>query len=65
MTPDNQACPLIFGEVLFDQFEDGSSVLGGAPFNVAWHLQAFGLQPLLVSRVGDDSYGRCIRGEML
>lgn len=64
MTPDNQACPLIFGEVLFDQFEDGSSVLGGAPFNVAWHLQAFGLQPLLVSRVGDDSYGRCIRGEM-
>ena len=56
--------PLIFGEVLFDQFEDGSSVLGGAPFNVAWHLQAFGMQPLFVSRVGDDSYGRRIRDEM-
>ena len=56
--------PLIFGEVLFDQFEDGSSVLGGAPFNVAWHLQAFGMQPLFVSRVGDDSYGRRIRHEM-
>jgi len=64
MTPSNQACPLIFGEVLFDQFEDGSSVLGGAPFNVAWHLQAFGLRPLFVSRVGDDSYGRRIRDEM-
>lgn len=64
MTPGNQARPLIFGEVLFDQFEDGSSVLGGAPFNVAWHLQAFGLNPLLVSRVGDDSYGRRIRHEM-
>lgn len=64
MTPSIQACPLIFGEVLFDQFEDGSSVLGGAPFNVAWHLQAFGLQPLFVSRVGDDSYGRRIRDEM-
>lgn len=64
MMPDMQIRPLIFGEVLFDQFEDGSSVLGGAPFNVAWHLQAFGLQPLFVSRVGDDSYGRRIRDEM-
>ena len=64
MTPSNLPCPLIFGEVLFDQFEDGSSVLGGAPFNVAWHLQAFGMQPLFVSRVGDDSYGRRIRDAM-
>jgi len=64
MTNDMQLQPLIFGEVLFDQFEDGSSVLGGAPFNVAWHLQAFGLKPLFVSRVGDDSYGRRIRDEM-
>jgi len=64
MTAELPTQPLIFGEVLFDQFEDGSSVLGGAPFNVAWHLQAFGLQPLFVSRVGDDSYGRRIRDEM-
>ena len=32
----------LFGEVLFDHFPDGKRVLGGAPFNVAWHLQAFG-----------------------
>lgn len=64
MATDTQTRPLIFGEVLFDQFEDGSTVLGGAPFNVAWHLQAFGVQPLFVSRVGDDSYGRRIRDEM-
>lgn len=64
MANNVQLQPLIFGEVLFDQFEDGSSVLGGAPFNVAWHLQAFGLKPLFVSRVGDDSYGRRIREEM-
>jgi len=64
MTAEKQTQPLIFGEVLFDQFEDGTSVLGGAPFNVAWHLQAFGMQPLLVSRVGDDSYGRIIRDAM-
>jgi fructokinase len=64
MTAELPTQPLIFGEVLFDQFEDGSSVLGGAPFNVAWHLQAFGMQPLFVSRIGDDSYGRRIRDEM-
>ena len=47
----------IFGEVLFDHFPDGSRVLGGAPFNVAWHLQAFGQSPRLISRIGNDSEG--------
>jgi fructokinase len=49
--------PVVFGEVLFDRFEDGTSVLGGAPFNVAWHLRGFGLDPFFVSRVGRDSAG--------
>lgn len=49
--------PLIFGEVLFDRFPDGSSVLGGAPFNVAWNLRGFGLNPLFISRVGRDVAG--------
>ncbi len=57
--------PLVFGEVLFDHFPDGSMVLGGAPFNVAWHLQAFRQAPLFVSRVGDDALGRNIRSAML
>jgi fructokinase len=48
--------PAIFGEVLYDRFP-GQSVLGGAPFNVAWHLQAFGQNPLLISRVGEDELG--------
>jgi len=47
--------PLLFGEVLFDHFPDGHKVLGGAPFNVAWHLQGFGLQPLFISRLGEDA----------
>jgi fructokinase len=55
----------IFGEALFDQFPDGSSVLGGAPFNVAWHLQAFGRQPDFISRVGNDAPGAKIRAAML
>jgi len=49
--------PLIFGEILFDQFEDGSQVLGGAPFNVAWHLQGFGLKPKILSGIGTDALG--------
>jgi len=52
--------PLIFGEVLYDSFPDGSVVLGGAPFNVAWHLQGFGLSPIFVSRIGDDELGERI-----
>ena len=56
--------PVVIGEVLFDVFPDGSRVLGGAPFNVAWHLQAFGLQPLVVTRVGDDPAGERVRDAM-
>jgi fructokinase len=52
--------PVLFGETLYDCFPDGQSVLGGAPFNVAWHLQALGASPLLFSRVGDDEAGRRI-----
>jgi len=55
---------LVAGEVLFDIFEDGSHILGGAPFNVAWHLHGLGLNPLLVSAVGDDMYGDEIRKSM-
>ncbi len=57
--------PVIFGEVLFDCFEDeGIDVLGGAPFNVAWHLQGFGLQPAFISRIGDDDRGRQVHQAM-
>lgn len=56
--------PVIFGEVLFDRFPDGSAVLGGAPFNVAWHLQAFGLQPLFISSIGADPLGDQVRAAM-
>jgi fructokinase len=56
---------IIFGEVLFDCFPDGNVVLGGAPFNVAWHLQAFGISPLFISRIGNDSYGEMVREAMI
>lgn len=61
----NQPVPVIFGEVLYDCFPDGNRVLGGAPFNVAWHCHAFGLKPLFISRVGDDQLGHNIHTAML
>lgn len=60
----NKSSPLIFGEVLFDCFPDGRVVLGGAPFNVAWHCQAFGLNPVFISRVGKDKLGDEISSAM-
>ena len=65
MTDGNHAIPVIFGEVLFDCFPDGNSVLGGAPFNVAWHLQAFGLSPIVISSIGDDELGKKVKSAML
>jgi len=59
-----QARPVIFGEVLFDCFPDGQRVLGGAPFNVAWHLQEFSCAPLMISRIGNDSDGDTVRTTM-
>ena len=56
--------PLIFGEVLYDCFPDGARVLGGAPFNVAWHCQAFGLEPLFISRLGEDALAEQILSAM-
>ena len=55
--------PIIFGEVLFDRFPD-ESVLGGAPFNVAWHLQGFDTLPLLISSVGNDPAGESVKEAM-
>ncbi len=34
--------------------------MGGAPFNVAWNLQGFGLNPLFISRIGMDTPGERI-----
>ncbi|HEY5603775.1 MAG TPA: carbohydrate kinase [Gammaproteobacteria bacterium] len=56
--------PVIAGEVLLDCFPDGAVVLGGAPFNVAWHLQGFGLPPLMISAVGNDEHGKMVLENM-
>lgn len=55
-SPEN-GFALVVGEVLWDCFEDRTS-LGGAPLNVAWSLAGLGINPLFVSAVGDDDLGR-------
>ena len=47
------------GEVLWDLMPDGPQ-LGGAPANFACHARALGASASVVSRVGDDDYGRMI-----
>ncbi|MCI5126521.1 MAG: carbohydrate kinase [Candidatus Electrothrix sp. AR5] len=54
----------IFGEVLFDTFPDGTAVLGGAPFNVAWNLTAFQAGPKIITAVGNDAPGQVIQERM-
>lgn len=45
------------GEVLWDLLPDGPQ-LGGAPANFAYHAHALGAHSCVVTRVGDDKYGR-------
>jgi len=45
-----------FGEMLWDVLPSGTKP-GGAPMNVAYHLQKLGLQPAVISRVGQDERG--------
>lgn len=47
---------VLFGEVLADMFPD-KNVLGGAPFNVARHLRAFGQNPVIITHLGCDDLG--------
>lgn len=47
---------LCIGELLWDSLPAGL-FLGGAPFNAACHLHAFGVQVDMVSRVGADRLG--------
>lgn len=60
---NEKASVAIFGEVLADVFPD-QTVLGGAPFNVARHLQAFGAYPMMISRTGEDALGAQLRDNM-
>lgn len=46
-----------FGETIWDSMPHGLFI-GGAPYNVAYHLSRLGVQSLLVSAVGSDELGK-------
>jgi fructokinase len=48
---------LCIGEILWDSMPSGL-FLGGAPFNVAYHLNNLGGEIFIISRVGDDDLGK-------
>jgi fructokinase len=57
MHHDLQKAVVCFGEILWDILPSGTKP-GGAPMNVAYHLKKLGVDPLLITRVGLDDYGR-------
>ena len=53
------------GEVLWDYFEDKNNyVLGGAPFNFAYHVNQFGLNSLVISAIGNDKLGQKLEADV-
>lgn len=56
--------PYLFGEMLLDCIDGLPAEVGGAPFNVAWHLRAFGINPYMVSRIGSDAMGQQLQAAM-
>ena len=55
-TESNYAPALCYGEILWDVLPDGPQP-GGAPLNVAYHLNKMGLSTGIISKIGNDSKG--------
>lgn len=53
-----------FGEVLWDIFPGEQKRVGGAPFNVAYHLSKMGVEVDMISSIGDDQLGRDLLDKM-
>jgi fructokinase len=51
-----QPSAVCFGEILWDVLPD-KAMPGGAPMNVAYHLNKLGIKTSFISRVGDDDQG--------
>lgn len=53
---ENNKTVVCFGEMLWDLLPTGK-IPGGAPMNVAVHLNNFGINANMISRVGEDALG--------
>lgn len=54
---------ICFGEVLWDNIPTGRKP-GGAPMNVAYHLNKLGLDGRIISRLGNDNAGKELLNEI-
>lgn len=54
---------ICFGETLWDIFPEGERI-GGAPLNVAYHLHQLGLGARIISRIGNDEWGRRLKQQV-
>ncbi|RYZ62072.1 MAG: carbohydrate kinase [Chitinophagaceae bacterium] len=57
MEQTSQHQVVCFGEVLWDLLPT-KALPGGAPMNVAYHLKKLGANPVLLSKIGTDDYGK-------
>lgn len=61
MTMDEENRKVVcYGEVLWDVLPTGRQP-GGAPMNVAYHLNRLGIHSTVISRIGNDAYGEELR----
>jgi fructokinase len=59
-TAGQRPCAVTLGEILVDQIA-GVQRAGGAPFNVARHIRALGMQATVIGRIGRaDPAARCV-----
>ncbi|WP_284460634.1 carbohydrate kinase [Chryseobacterium sp.] len=61
---DKKNKAVCFGEVLWDIFPGEQKRVGGAPFNVAYHLSRMGVETHMISSVGDDQLGHDLLQKM-
>src|SRR4051795_8579093 len=57
MSYTKQYPTVCFGETLWDMLPTGKQA-GGAPMNVAYHLQKLGKSPAVISKTGNDALGK-------
>lgn len=55
---NNDYTAVCFGEILWDFLPDGTKQPGGAPMNVAYHLNQLSIPTAMISRIGDDELGQ-------
>ena len=60
MNSDQSNGVVCFGEILWDMLPH-ATLPGGAPMNVAYHLNKLGVTASLISKIGDDTWGQDLR----